>query len=68
MSKTAAVTGTPDKVTLNFYLPHSIEFQGEKVRRTHLAHVQASLLPPPLADSSCLLLPPWTHDCRWTRC
>jgi hypothetical protein len=29
------VTGTPDKVTLNLYLPHSIEFQGEKVRPEH---------------------------------
>jgi len=28
----AAATGTPDKVTLNFYLPHSIEFQGQKAR------------------------------------
>jgi hypothetical protein len=33
--KAAAVTGTPDKVTLNLYLPHSIEFQGEKVRPEH---------------------------------
>jgi hypothetical protein len=28
----AAAAGTPDKVTLNFYLPHSIEFQGQKAR------------------------------------
>ena len=30
--KAAAAAGPADKVTLNFYLPHSIEFKAEKAR------------------------------------
>ena len=31
VKKTVVPTTIPDKVTLNFYLPHSIEFQNQKV-------------------------------------
>jgi poly(3-hydroxybutyrate) depolymerase len=43
----AAAAGTPDKVTLNFYLPHSIEFQGQKAR----APVSSASRQPAAADA-----------------
>ncbi len=51
MPKAAAASATPpDKVTLNFYLPHAIEFQGQKVRGRAAAAPHAvpcrALLPP----------------------
>lgn len=41
----AAAAGTPDKVTLNFYLPHSIEFQGQKARARRFQAPAGSLRP-----------------------
>jgi len=41
--KAAAAAGPADKVTLNFYLPHSIEFKAEKARAGNFRACEAGL-------------------------
>jgi hypothetical protein len=68
--KAAAAGATPDKVTLNFYLPHSIEFQGQKVRlafgvgRGGTARAGGVGSAPTRAPRP----PPPPAAARWTRC
>lgn len=57
--KTEAPATAPDKVTLNFYLPHSVEFQGQKVRGYALRDARALLCVPCSTGPLSFL--------RWTR-